>query len=311
MKNKKILCVTGVLAVFIAGVLIGYFGTQTTNLLARNKHPLLASRVQGNNPNEVRVGFSPLRSKLIDYVNSYQDPSIFSVYFEYLPTGTSVTVNPEQEAIAASLIKVPLAMNIFKLIEQGKIDIDATVTLKPEFLDSEYGELYKKGAGYELTIQEAIRYNLSESDNTAMLALWDVYEDAVIAYDDDVFNYLDVDFDLVEDERVLIGPKSYSSILKCLYFACYNSKNHSQEILTYLTESSFNDRLTRYLPDKKKVAHKIGTFSDRFQSDCGIIYATNNNYVLCVMVKGSDPEASKAIADISRIVHIHVNDYID
>jgi len=96
---------------------------------------------------------------------------------------------------------------------------------------------------------------------------------------------------------------AYSCIHKCLYFACFNNEEDSQQMLLYLTESSFNDRLTKHLQGKVEVAHKIGTFNTQYQSDCGIVYLENKNYSICVMVKGKDPLASEEIAELSKLTY--------
>lgn len=71
--------------------------------------------------------------------------------------------------------------------------------------------------------------------------------------------------------------------------------------------STANNRLKLYLPDNTKIAHKIGTYDAddaiHIQSDCGIIYITNRNYLLCVMVKGEEQEANKIIGDFSKITY--------
>ena len=103
-----------------------------------------------------------------------------------------------------------------------------------------------------------------------------------------MFNYLDIEITQNYDLTVSMSAKSYSSILKCLYFSCYLNKDHSEELLSYLTESAFNDRLVAGISDNIKVAHKIGVVSETNQSDCGIIYLNKRNYTLCIMLNGPD-----------------------
>ena len=53
-----------------------------------------------------------------------------------------------------------------------------------------------------------------------------------------------------------------------------------------------------------KIAHKIGTQLNEVQSDCGIVYYPKRNYLLCVMIQGSEsPESDKKIAEISKITY--------
>lgn len=273
------------------------------------RYPLLARRIQIDNPNDVSLKYTDLRQKLQTYINNQDAESKnISLYFEYLPTGVAININEKNESIAASLMKLPVVMNLYRASENGQIDLDKKVVLKKEWLNDEYGTLYQKGEGYELSIREAARLTLKDSDNTALLLIWDQLEGVQINPENDSMNYLDVEYGLVEDGRAQISARSYSSILKCLYLSCFNNNNDSQEMLEYLTKSTFNNRLTKYTPDSLKIAHKIGTYNVRYQSDCGIFYVPQKNYVLCVMVTGEDPGASQIIADISQSVYLFITE---
>jgi beta-lactamase class A len=310
--KKKIIFTSVAAGLLSLGVVIGWVVTVQIQSSQSEKYPLLSKRIFNEDPNDIRLGFSQLRTKLYNYVNSQLDSdNNINIYFEYLPTGSSIRVNDAQRSIGASLIKVPLAMNIYKLIEQGKIDPNQTVTILPEMLDSGYGELYKQGAGQTLTVEQLLQVMLVQSDNTATSALWSVYEEAQIAFDDNVVNYLDLEFSNTDDSLIAIGARQYSTILKCLYFACYNSVENSHHILDLLTQTEYNNRLRRYLQDEPVViAHKIGTFQEDYQSDCGIFYIDKNNYILCVMIEGEDAEASLRIGELSNIVYRHMEGLI-
>lgn len=293
--------------VFLLGIGAGSLGGRVFSSSSSVLYPYdyLAKRIQIDNPNTVKINFTTLRSELESYIGTLKNGgSNVSVYYEYLPTGVSVNINEKNEVVAASLMKLPVVMNLYKAAELGLLKLDDKVTLKQEWLNSEYGDLYKKGAGYSLTLRELAYLTLRNSDNTALMAVWDSVSRADLANSDQALFYLDVDYNVLKDESVLIGARSYSSILKCLYLSCFNAKDDSNEILRELSKSSFNDRLTKYLPVNVKVAHKIGTFSEKYQSDCGIFYIPKENYVLCVMVQGTDPESSSIIADISQKVYL-------
>jgi hypothetical protein len=81
-----------------------------------------------------------------------------------------------------------------------------------------------------------------------------------------------------------------------LYFACYNTKEDSQEILTMLTKSPEKDRIVSGIGEKAStIAHKIGVFNTQIQSDCGIVYIENSNYALCVMLEGDDSQKTNEV----------------
>jgi hypothetical protein len=204
-------------------------------------------------------------------------------------------------------------MALYKASELGKVDLGQKITLKQEWLDDAFGDLYKKGAGYQLTLREAAKIMLEDSDNTALNAISFSTQD-LLTDEQTPINALDLEITVDENNNytIAIGPRDYSSVLKCLYFSCYLNKEHSQELLGYLTNSSFDARLRDGIADKSiPVAHKIGNYAQSVQSDCGIVYLPNRNYALCVMLKGADDkETDKKIADLSRLVYEFVKNRI-
>lgn len=273
-----------------------------TSITDSGSYPLLAKRVFVYDPNDTIINFTPLRQQLNTYFSDNQLSG--GVYFEYLPTGTSVRISDDSQEVAASLIKLPVAMELYKAKELGKISLDKVIALKQEWLDSGYGDLYKQGAGYKLSLDEAGTIMLEKSDNTALQAI--TYSiDGLIPTDQAVFNSLDVDYHQNTDLSLSLSSKAYSSILKCLYFSCYLDQNDSEAILKKLTESDFNDRIVAGVTDKDvPVAHKIGVAGQTTQSDCGIVYLTERNYIFCALLNEPDDAASSShIADMSKITY--------
>lgn len=273
-----------------------------TKTATSKDYPLLAQRIFVDEPNDPIVNFSGLRASMRKYM---ADNNISgSLYFEYLPTGTSIRVNGDSQDVGASLIKLPAAMELYKAVELGKIDLNQTITLKQEWLDSSFGNLYKRGAGYQLTLKQAVEIMLEDSDNTALNAVIESMK-GMVPLDNAPFAFLDVDATQNQDQTISISPRSYSSFLKCLYFSCYVNTAHSQELLTMLTKSDFNDRLRAGISDKDVVvAHKIGNFKDQVQSDCGLVYVPKRQYVLCIMLDGPETaETSNHIATLSKMAY--------
>ncbi len=83
---------------------------------------------------------------------------------------------------------------------------------------------------------------LRDSDNTALKAVAASVVGLVPA-EEIPFRFLDVDFRQNQDFTVSISARSYSSFLKCLYFSCYLDKDHSQELIQYLIDSTAQNRL--------------------------------------------------------------------
>lgn len=270
------------------------------------QYNLLAKRLFLEDPNDSKINFTPLRESLNEYFAN-NNLNGGNLYFEYLPTGTSIKISGDEQLVAASLMKVPVAMDLYKSAEMGRISLDDVIALKPEWLNSEYGTLYKQGVGYRLTLREAVKIMLENSDNTALFAVA-AANSGKLSNEESSLNYIDLDYKVNPDESTAINARSYSSVLKCLYFSCYNTKEDSQTILDSLVNSTYKNRLKAGVGDPDiPVAHKIGTNLSENQSDCGIVYYPKNNYLLCVMIPGpSTAETDKKISDISKIVYNYI-----
>jgi beta-lactamase class A len=209
----------------------------------------------------------------------------------------------------ASLLKVPIVMAVYQKIEKGELTRDTQLTLIERDIDNKFGSLWKEGAGYKISVKEAIRLVLTESDNTAKNALLRTIQVEDLA---NVFDYLDVPKES-EDEGPVVNPKNYSSILRSLYLASYLPHNLSNEILDVMTQSVHTDRLRAGIPNEVPVAHKIGVYeraeddlNDVF-TDCGIVYATRRPYILCIMTRSSLEQAQVNMSQISRMIYDYVS----
>jgi beta-lactamase class A len=296
-----------VLVVALAGFGAGLWVSRDTvpahshdHLKNEAAHPLLAKRIFVEDPNDVLINFTSLREDIRKRFEGV--PPKHSFYFEYLPTGTTIRVNGDTQLVAASLIKLPLIMNLYHAAELGRVALDDKVTLTASDLDPGFGDLYQKGAGTAMTLRELAKLGLTESDNTATRAINRTL-DGKLKGNDESLPWLDVDYKMTNGEAV-VSAREYSSFLKCLYLACYLEPKSSQEILDNMTQSRFEDRVTKYLPDSVKVAHKIGVFNPQnVHSDCGIFYVPKRQYVLCMMMEGDEEAASEKMAELSKTVY--------
>jgi beta-lactamase class A len=266
------------------------------------KYSLLARRIFLQNRPDLIINFSSLREELREYLASL-DLKKYSFYFEYLPTGTSIKIYDDSELVAASLMKVFLVMNLYKAHELGRIDIDQEVTIPPELINEASGPLWKRGAGTRITLRQAAKITLEESDNTASQLLF-THVDGKLKDEERIFSAADITPQLEKgNQAATINAKSYSSVFKCLYFSCFLELAHSQEILKMLSEASYDHRISAGVPSGVPVANKYGTYSKVSQSDCGIVYVPKREYVLCAMLWTDSVTADREIAELSKMVY--------
>lgn len=271
------------------------------------KFPLISKRIFVEDQNDILVNFVDLRKKLYEYRENQVVP--LGIYFEYLPSGVSIGVNEKEDYLLASLLKVPMIMAIYHNINTGELDRTKMLTITPEDLDNRFGDLWQKGAGGQISIDEAIKLVLTNSDNTAKNVLLRAMSVKDLA---DVFDYLDIPKESEEDGPV-VTPKNYSSILRSLYLSSYLPKDQSNEILEIMTHSVHKDRIRAGVPEEVAVAHKIGVYEKVGQetsdiyTDCGIVYVPKRPYILCVMTRSSLDEAKLNISTVSKIVYEYVS----
>ncbi len=269
-----------------------------------SRFPHLSRRVLVDNPNDTIINFVSLRKSLKAKLDKVQGQK--SLYFEYLPSGTSIGIGDDNDLVAASLLKLPMVMNLYKAAELGRIDLDSTVTLQASDIDSDYGSLWKMGVGYKLTLRKAASLILTDSDNTATRAVFSKLK-GILKEDEQSMSQLDIEQKL-QNGQAVINAKSYSSILRSLYLSSYLSKSNSEELLDSLTKSKETRRLTRDLPNSVSVAHKNGVYNSSWsESDCGIVYAPKRPYMLCIMVGLPDEQANDLIASISKEVYEYIS----
>lgn len=282
---------------------------KTPETSTQYSYPYLSKRIFAENQNDILINFIPLRQSMREYINKQEGK--VGTYFEYLPSGVSIGVNDKVEIRLASLSKVPIVMSIFKKIERGQMSPSDMLVIEKTHLDQGFGNLWKRGEGAELSVQELIELSLIESDNTAYNVLLGQLTGQEL---NEVYKNLDISItvDIGEDEKYLrVSPKNYSSIFRSLYLASFLSKENSNHILKLLTQTAFKDKIADGVPDTIKVAHKIGTFEevDTLQNvfiDCGIIYIPNRPYILCAFVLDTNEEAQKHMLYISKTIYEYI-----
>jgi len=297
------------MSVIINSILIGYL---ITSPVFHSNEPIkegtqfnfLSPRIFVEEQNDLLINFTNLRTQLQTYTKPLKDR--IGLYFEYLPSGTSIGINEKESFIFASLLKTPMIMAIYQQIDLGKLKPDQLLTVEEIDLDPRYGTLWKKGAGTTYTVQELINLTLIESDNTASNVLFNQLPAGGV---DAIFDQLDIPKDL-EKNAPVVTPKNYSSILRSLYLSSILTKNHSNEILKILSKAPLNYS-THQIPLSLPIAHKIGVYQlndSNFTifSDCGIFYPPKRPYILCVMTQTNEDRANTIFPALSDMVYSYV-----
>jgi len=89
------------------------------------------------------------------------------IMVEDLATGLSTSVNANAQMPAASTIKIPVMVEVFKRLAHGDFDLNRKVTLQQSDRDWGWGDLADARRGSRYTVSKLLTLMITESDNTA------------------------------------------------------------------------------------------------------------------------------------------------
>jgi len=224
---------------------------------------------------------------------------------------------------AASTMKLPVMIELFHQVREGKLSLDDLLTIHNEFRsivdDSPYklnpaddseSDLYK-AEGQTRTLRQLCELMITVSSNLATnlliekLAVENVRA-TVHAYGADGVNVLRG----VEDGKAFekgMNNTTTARGLEVLLSAIAEGKavdaDASRQMVEILEQQKFNEGIPAGVPPGIRVAHKTGEIT-KIHHDAAIVYA-QRPYVLVVLVHGIADEkvSAQMIADISRTLY--------
>lgn len=249
--------------------------------------------------------FADLKYSIEDKLVYLHPDQKVGIYIQNINTGAWLGINERENFIPASLLKVPIAMGIYKKIETGDLNIDDELVVEDVDIDGGAGVVERFAAGQSYTVRELLEMMLSLSDNTAKNILKRNLKPEELNI---VFTHVGISNPYIEqNDNQYVNPRQYERLFKALYYSTFLKAENSQAILNYLTDTRAESLLAAKLPWNIQVAHKYGERLDALH-DCGIVYHPKNPYFICVMTSKIEiTKAKELINDISRQVY----DYID
>lgn len=225
---------------------------------------------------------------------------VTAVYFRDLNNGPTMGYRENEPFIPASLIKVLVAMALYKHEEREPGFLATQVTYEGiEVPAQDYEPAMKLEKGKSYPLEELITRSIQYSDNEAALALGPYVTDAELRELTEVLG--------ISYENDVLSVKDYSGAFRVLYNASFLSQASSEKVLGILAESSFKDGMRAGVPEGTPLAAKFGQRSlpgTEQLHECGIVYYPQHPYLLCIMSRSADAEQlSPAIARISRFVY--------
>lgn len=241
------------------------------------------------------VKYNQLVTQIDEYTGKYQ--GTYGVYFISLTTGQKFGINENEQFVAASTTKVPINLYLFSKIAENKVQPDILLTYTEDCYEEGTGSIQYEDFGKEYSIRDLARLSIEESDNAAinMLSKYLGMEEIKKFMEGIVKHPVDLDDNLS-------NPKDMANYMKSVLDFNKKHKAEGDELLSYLENTEFNDRIPLYLPPDTIVAHKIGNQVQALH-DIGIVFA-QKSYIISIMTKDiNEDEAPEVIANISKMVY--------
>jgi beta-lactamase class A len=244
-----------------------------------------------------------------------------------LETGeTLASMNPRDHFPMQSVYKLPISMAVMKQVDDGKLKLDQKVRIAKEDYVGEAAHSPirdKNPNGAELTVNELLRYTLSESDGTASDALMKLAGNAsaiqtyLTGLQVNDLTVVNTEKEFSQDStlqfRNYATPESAVAVLRALFERRELSESSQALLMKYMTDSKPGaKRLKGLLPTGTIVAHKTGTSGTEkgltaATNDIGIITLPNGKHLAIAVFVADSPADEETregvIAKISKAIY--------
>ncbi|MBZ0200932.1 MAG: class A beta-lactamase-related serine hydrolase [Ignavibacteriaceae bacterium] len=273
-----------------------------------------------------QINFHELENNIKNRLDSAK--GTYALAFRNLQTGETIFYNEREEFHAASTMKTPVMLEVFKQAAEGKFLLDDSILVKNEIksiVDSSFyqmdisddgGENLYKFIGSKKTIRQLVYDMITVSSNLATNILIDL-----IGADNVMMTMHDIGANVIKVLRGVEDIKAYDRGLNnttdaydlmLIFEKIANGDVVSSEackaMVNILLDQKFNSRIPSLLPKEVKVAHKTGSITG-VEHDSGIIILPDGRkYVLVILSKNLDESKNNSAvqAELSRMIYDYV-----
>jgi beta-lactamase class A len=243
-----------------------------------------------------------------------------AVAFRTLDAKTEWLLNPDETFHAASTMKIPVMIELFHQVQEGKLKLDDPLPIKNEFHSLVDGSVYKlsaaddseadlyKAVGQTRTLRQLCELMITVSSNFAANLLIEKLgveniRATVHSLGADGMNVLRGVEDEKAFEKGLNNTTTARGLLQLLDAIAQGKavdQESSRQMIEILERQKFNEGIPAGLPPGMRVAHKTGEIT-KIHHDAAIVFAPKP-FVLVILVRGiADNKVSGALmADITR-----------
>jgi len=228
-----------------------------------------------------------LQAQLAAY--AVRAPGHVGVAVQDVATGVTTGINSGAEMPAASTIKIPVMVEVFRQLALGKFDLNKRLTLLRSDKDWGSGDLCDARVGNTYPVSRLLSLMIDVSDNTAtnMLIRLVGRQNINVEMEDLGLTHTRLT-DFIRSEGPHIrwalrsSPADMAHLLHAMAREQLIDEWSSRAMIRILRGQEHNSLLPAPLPPGTDVAHKTGTLHDTL-NDVGIVYEGSDPYVIAVM----------------------------
>ena len=253
----------------------------------------------------------------------------FAVAFKDLSTGRELLINEHENFHAASTMKTPVMIEVYKQAAKKKFSLKDSLTVNNEFKsivdgspfsldsadDSEF-ELYKQ-VGQKKTVYDLMYQMIIASSNFATNMMIELVGAKNVTASmrrlgaKDIQVLRGVEDQKAYDKGLINTVTAYDLMLIFEQIAKGKVVNQKacSEMINILLDQKFNDIIPAKLPATVKVAHKTGWITG-LHHDSGIVFLPDGRkYILVLLSKKLEDEkaAVNAMASVSEMIYKYLN----
>jgi beta-lactamase class A len=257
-----------------------------------------------------------------------KQPGVFAVAFKDLTTGEEILINEHELFHAASTMKTPVMVEVYKQVAEGKFSLKDSILIKNEFVsifDSssfsispavDSDTLLYKEIGRKRTVYSLMYDMIIVSSNLATNLIIELVDAKNVTNTLRSIGAKDIQvLRGVEDTKAFeagMNNQITAYDLMLLFEKIDKeeliSSEASMAMMDILLNQQFNDIIPANLPKEVKVAHKTGSITG-VQHDSGIVFLPNGRkYVLILLSKNLENEDAgvSRMASVSKMIYDHV-----
>jgi beta-lactamase class A len=270
-----------------------------------------------------RMNAAQLQRAIIDTLSKQQ--GFFAVAFKSIATGEILLINEHETFHAASTMKTPVMIEMFRKEAAGELSLMDSVMLKNEFKsivdsstyslnseDDSEKELYKL-IGTKRTLASLIYDMIIVSSNLATNTVIEISDARKVTQTMRRLGASDIQvLRGVEDNKAFekgLNNTTTAYDLMVIFDKIATGKAVSYEasakMVQILLNQQFNTIIPAQLPKDVKVAHKTGSITGVHHDSGIVLLPDGRKYVLVILSKDlkDDEAATKAMATVSKMIY--------